>query len=206
MKNKISNEVNGNLKLDDKIELAMNNTELSIDNIIQSLQAIENRICTYKTRGFEFISKKQFEQDFEGLNVKYEDLKLPKRGTSKAAGYDIFSPIDFELKPKEEIKIPTGFKVYMLDDEYIKFCPRSGMGFKYYIRLANTLGIGDSDYYNCESNEGHYFVKLRNEGTKVWSVKKGDGIAQAIFSKYLLADDDSFTGNTRTGGFGSTDK
>lgn len=159
-----------------------------------------------KIRGFEKISENQFEKDFKDFNISYEDLKLPKRATARAAGYDIYSPISFELKPGEDIVIPTGFKAYMLSDESLDIYPRSGMGFKYYIRLANTIGLGDSDYYNCESNEGHYFIKLRNEGSKPWIIETGDAIGQGIFRKYLLADDDSFVGNKRVGGFGSTNK
>lgn len=159
-----------------------------------------------RTRGFEKISINQFEKDFQDLNVSYDELKLPKRATARAAGYDIYSPINFILNPKEDIIIPTGFKSYMLNDESLDIYPRSGMGFKYYIRLANTIGLGDSDYYNCDSNEGHYFIKLRNEGNKPWIIEKGDAIGQGIFRKYLLADDDDFIGSERIGGFGSTDK
>ena len=130
-----------------------------------------------RTRGFELISEDQFEKDFQDINIKYTELKLP-----------------------------TGFKAYMLEDESLELYPRSSMGFKYYIRIANTIGLGDSDYYNCESNEGHYFIKLRNEGSKTWEVKKGDAIAQGVFRKYLLADNDDFIGEERVGGFGSTNK
>ena len=36
-------------------------------------------------------------------------------------------------------------------------------------------------------------------------IKKGDAVAQVMFTKYLITDDDNATG-VRTGGFGSTDK
>lgn len=165
-----------------------------------------------KVRGFELVSEEQFIKDFvedfetsknEAKEI-YKGLKLPKRATARSAGYDVFSPIDFTLEPNQDIKLPTGFKVYMLEDEWIGFLPRSGHGFKYYIRLANTEGVGDSDYYNNKGNEGHYFIKLRNEGNKTLAVKKGEAISQAIFNKYLLIDGDDFVGEERKGGFGST--
>lgn len=157
------------------------------------------------TRGFEKISQEQFDKDFKDLDIiKLEEIKLPKRATARSAGYDIFSPIEFTLKPNEETLIPTGFKAYMLKDEVLKIYPRSSLGFKYFTRLANTVGIGDSDYYNAEKNEGHYWVKLRNEGEKELNIEKGEAIAQAIFQKYLLSDGDDFTGEERVGGFGST--
>ena len=159
-----------------------------------------------KIRGFEKISKEQFKKDCEDnfVFIDYDEIILPKRATAKSAGYDVYSLFTFTLQPNEEIKIPTGIKTYMQDDEVLKAFPRSGHGFKYYIRLANTIGIIDADYFNNEGNEGHIWVKLRNEGIKPFSVKQGDAICQFIFQKYLLADNDSFDGETRIGGFGST--
>lgn len=85
--------------------------------------------------------------------------------------------------------------------------PRSGLGFKFYCRLANTVGVIDSDYYNNPKNEGHMFVKIRNEGTKIMEIKQGEGMCQMIFMPFLLVDGDSFdNGEERKGGFGSTTK
>ncbi|WP_394862954.1 dCTP deaminase/dUTPase family protein [Paraclostridium bifermentans] len=156
-------------------------------------------------RGFEKVCRIEFEKS--ETHIDYDELELPKRATKFAAGYDIKSTLNFTLKPGEDIVIPTGFKAYMQPGEMLALFPRSGMGFKYQIQLANTVGIGDGDYYNCESNEGHYFIKLVNRGKKDWEVKVGDGIGQAIFMPVLLADDDDFeSGEERKGGFGSTDK
>lgn len=158
-----------------------------------------------KIRGFELVSRQEYEKS--NTNLSYEELTLPKRATTYAAGYDIKSTLNFKLEPGDEIVIPTGFKAYMQPGEMLALYPRSGMGFKYQICLANTIGIGDGDYYNCESNEGHYFIKLVNRGKKTWEVKVGDGIGQAIFMPILLADNDNFeVGKIRKGGFGSTDK
>jgi dUTP pyrophosphatase len=155
-----------------------------------------------KLRGFEKISIEQWQKDTN--EISYSSIILPKRSTAKSAGYDIFSTIDFTLNPNEEIKIPTGIKSYMPENEFTMIIPRSGLGFKYYTRLANTIGIVDSDYYNNLGNEGHYWVKIRNEGSKELSIKSGEAIAQIIFQQYLLVDGDNFDGNERVGGFGST--
>jgi len=157
-------------------------------------------------RGFKFISEKQFKEDFKDTYVEYKDLKLPKRGTKKSAGYDIFAPFTFTLEPGEDIKIPTGISAYMLEDEVLKAFPRSGYGFKFYIRLANTVAIIDADYSESD-NEGHIWIKLRNEGSKQFVGREGQGICQVMFQKYLLADGDNFEdGEQRNGGFGSTTK
>ena len=69
----------------------------------------------------------------------------------------------------------------MNKDEVLLILVRSSMGFKYNIRLCNQVGIVDSDYYNNPDNEGHIFIALKNEGEKVFKVKKGDKFAQGIF-------------------------
>ncbi len=173
-----------------------------------------------RQRGFEVISFGQWLKDAWSINEElyeeldkvtkteiiksYESIQLPKRATSHSAGYDVYSTKEFTLLPDEDIIIPVGWKTYMLADEKLMFYPRSGLGFKYYIRLANTTGIIDSDYYNNEGNEGHCWVKIRNEGDKAVEIKEGMAIAQCVFEKYLLADYDTFEGNKRIGGFGST--
>lgn len=167
-----------------------------------------------KIRGFEKISLTQYQTDFKDIiNIyfpdeysSYEEIQLPKRATALSAGYDVFSTIQFQLLPNEEIKIPTGIKAYMQNDEVLKAYPRSGLGFKYYSRLANTIGVIDADYHNNPNNEGHIWIKLRNEGNKPMFLKKGEAICQMMFEKYLLADGDSFEGDKRIGGFGSTSK
>lgn len=160
-----------------------------------------------KLRGFEFISTEQAIKDFgEDLSLVTEP-KLPQRGTKASAGYDIYAPYNIVLAPNEEINVPTGLKAYMQLGEVLMAFPRSGLGFKYYCRLANTVGVIDQDYYNNPKNEGHMFVKIRNEGDKEMLIKQGDGMCQMIFMPFLLADEDSFdNGADRSGGFGSTTK
>lgn len=168
-----------------------------------------------RNRGFEQITKFQWTKDLRNVirgygirfkkgELNYYKLKLPKRATTNSAGYDVFSPFSFILNCGESINIPTGFKSYMNKNEKLVFHPRSGLGFKFFVRLANTTGIGDSDYFDNIDNEGHYWIKIRNEGSKILSVNKGDAIAQCIFEDYKLADGDSHKGKARIGGFGST--
>ena len=81
---------------------------------------------------------------------------------------------------------------------------RSSMGFKYNIRLCNQVGIIDADYYNNESNEGHMYVALQNEGNKEFVINAGDAYAQGIILNYLTCGEE--TNVKRTGGIGSTNK
>ena len=142
---------------------------------------------TPRNRGFERVSEMQWAKDIDGLKVVgYNSILLPKRSTMNSAGYDIFSTSSFFLNPKQSIKIMTGIKAYMLKSEFLLVAPRSGMGFKYFVRLANTVGIVDSDFYNNVNNEGHISIKIRNESDEeILSVKEGDAIAQCIFILHI---------------------
>src|SRR5690606_13930289 len=156
-----------------------------------------------KKRGFEKISFEQYVKDVGGerheLAEEYLDIKLPQRATSKSAGYDFYSPFSFELEPGETIKIPTGIKAYMQDDEVLKIYIRSSLGFKYDVTLSNNVGIIDADYANA-LNEGHIWIKLINHGDKTLSINKGEAIAQGIFDKYLKVDNDTPVKDERVGG------
>ncbi len=160
-----------------------------------------------KIRGFEKISFEQYVKDVGGerheLAEEYFDIKLPRRATAKSAGHDIYSPFSFELNPGETIKIPTGIKAYMQDDEVLKIYIRSSLGFKYDVVLSNNVGVIDADYADA-LNEGHIWIKLINHGDKTLSIKKGEAIAQGIFEKYLKVDDDKPVKDERVGGIGST--
>lgn len=138
----------------------------------------------------------------EVIRRQYDAITLPKRATSGSAGYDMASPVAFELKPGQSIKIPSGISANIEEGWFLGCFPRSGLGFKFKARLANTVGVIDSDY-SGSSNEGHIFIKLCNEGDKTITVNPGDKIVQAIFLPFGVTYDDEESG-VRDGGFGST--
>ena len=156
---------------------------------------------------FQLVSRAQFDAawDFPAA-TPYDELMLPRRATSGSAGYDIYSPLEFDLAPGEVIKLPTGLRARIEPGWVLLLLPRSGQGFKYRLQLYNTVGVIDSDYYGAD-NEGHIFVKLINanrEG-KTLHVKKGEAFAQGLFLPFGITVDDEADG-VRTGGFGSTSK
>lgn len=155
-------------------------------------------------RYFEKISFEQFKKDvIDDINL-YNEYSLPLRKTKYSAGYDFIAIEDIEILPGEIKKIATGYKANMLEDEMLMLFVRSSMGFKYNVRLCNQVGIVDKDYYNNPDNEGHMFIKLQNEGDKVFSVKKGEAYAQGIFTKFLTCGET--VENERNGGIGSTNE
>ena len=135
----------------------------------------------------------------------YDGIKLPKRATSGSAGYDFYAPINIKLAPGQDIVIPTGIRCEMNENLALLIYPRSGLGFKNYMRLANSTGIIDSDYFYSD-NEGHIMIKIRNESKdKTLIIDKGKGFAQGIFVEYGITEDDNVT-DVRNGGMGSTDR
>lgn len=144
------------------------------------------------------------ENKFEYVSSSKKDFNLPSRGTTKSAGYDFYSPIDFELQPNETITINLGVKCSIKEDEFLMLVPRSSVGFNYNIKLWNTVGIIDADYYNNPSNEGEIGLKIQNNGSRVYRVCKNDRILQGIFVKFDITVDDEPRNTKRDGGFGST--
>ena len=148
-----------------------------------------------KIRGFEIA--KGWED--KGINI-------PVRKTKYSAGYDIEAAEDVIIPAyKPGIKptlIPTGLKAYCQNDEWYMLVNRSSGPKKGFV-MANSIGVIDADYYENETNDGHFYFQYFNFQDHDIEVKKGDVIGQVIFQKYLTVDNDNAEG-VRTGGFGST--
>lgn len=134
------------------------------------------------------------------------ETQLPVRADPHSAGYDFESPIDIMLLPAQKIIIWTDVKAYMQDDEVLMLYPRSSMGIKKGLMLSNTVGVIDSSYYSNKDNDGNIGLPLLNTSGKAIEIKRGDRIAQGVFVKYLVADDDKVLNKERVGGMGSSGK
>lgn len=155
-------------------------------------------------RSFEKISFNQFKKDIVDDIELYNSFNLPKRSTKESAGYDFESLIDYILEPDETIKIPLGIKVKLNPGEALLLIVRSSMGFKYNIRMCNQVGLIDQDYYDNPDNEGHMWIKIKNEGSLPFEIKKHDRICQGIIINYLTVDKEEKIEKERTSGIGST--
>lgn len=165
---------------------------------------------------------------------KYPDAVLPVRKTAKSAGYDFTVAEDIIIPsyqklldkfPKNQINlvslegmsiltknlkakptlVPTGIKCELNDNTYLELSVRSSCPLKYWLILANGVGIIDADYYNNPDNEGHIYFQIINLSPFDIQLHKGDIIGQGIIKPYLTTEDDSASGE-RLGGFGSTSK
>lgn len=132
------------------------------------------------------------------------EIQLPSRGSRHSAGYDLHTPTAFMLVPGATTVIVTDLKAYMLPDEVLSVFPRSSVGLRG-VMLSNTVGIVDADYYANADNDGNIRLSLHNIGPEPFTARAGDRIAQAVFTRYLLADgDDLAAGPQRQGGHGHT--
>ena len=106
----------------------------------------------------------------------------------------------FSFKPT---LVSTGMKCRLEPSTYLELSVRSSCPLKYWLIMANSIGIIDADYYNNSDNEGEIFFQMINLSPYDIHLKKGDIIGQGIIKPYLTTEDDNASGE-RTGGFGST--
>lgn len=101
----------------------------------------------------------------EVLEKIWEEIQLPRRATHGSVGYDFFLPWDIQLDPHQPVYIPSGICCNFNTNDsnragfYLGIYPKSGLGFKYQLVQAETVGIIDEDYYNSR-NHGHISIKL----------------------------------------------
>lgn len=160
--------------------------------------------------------------DDEELVGYYSNIKLPTRGTKNSVGYDFVTPFGFRLDPGTKICIPTGIRVKMYKEDYGLFVMPKSRSVKSSIRLSNTIGVIDPDYY-YSGNEGHIIIWLEmpvkqtspksiskrfgtllNRKDQSFTFNSGDQIVQGILLETGKVTNDIFFNDDRDGGFGST--
>jgi dUTP pyrophosphatase len=137
------------------------------------------------------------------LNVKKLNglANLPRKGTSGAAGFDLFSVEDLVIYPGSRALVPLGLSIQVPLGTYGRIAPRSGLAVKHGIQVG--AGVIDSDY------TGEVKVLLFNHGSDNFQIKTGDRIAQLVIEKIVddleirLVENISET-DRGSGGFGST--
>lgn len=99
--------------------------------------------------------------------------------------------------------VSTGMKCKLDLNTFLQLSIRSSSPLKYWLMLANGVGIIDADYYNNPDNEGEIFLQIYNLSPFNIQIKKGEAIGQGIILPYAVTEDDIAAGD-RVGGFGST--
>ena len=153
---------------------------------------------------FLHVSEEQYAASAPADALPVAQLPLPRRATAGSAGYDFICPADVTLQPSEAVTISTGIRCEMQPGWVLMLFPRSGLGFKHQVRLANTVGVIDADYFHA-ANEGHIMVRIVNGGDHALSISKGERFCQGVFLPHGLAEEEKVLSD-REGGFGSTGK
>lgn len=129
-----------------------------------------------------------------------EGAVLPKKGTSGAAGYDLYSVEEKTLEPWSVTPLGTGIAIQLPKGTYGRVAPRSGLALK---GIDVMAGVLDPDY------TGEIKVILSNLSDSSLQVTKGMKIAQVVIEKCYEVEmtwADSLPITERGAkGFGSTD-
>lgn len=107
------------------------------------------------------------------------DLPLPQYMSPHAAGMDLFAALseDLTINPQESALVPTGLAVAIPPGFEGQVRARSGLAVSHGLAVINAPGTIDSDY------RGEIKVALINLGKKSFTIRRGDRIAQIIFSR-----------------------
>lgn len=109
-----------------------------------------------------------------------ELARVPVRGTSGSAGYDLKTCYDYSIKPGDCVKVDTGVGIQFPSGLHGRIIDRSSVA---YTKKLHVIGsLVDGDY------TGRIFVILANFGTSESSIKAGERVAQLVFERYATVD------------------
>lgn len=143
------------------------------------------------------------------IKLKHQGVKIPTYATDGSGCFDIFP--DFlpdQVQSLSDIggtiTLGTGLFFEIPEGKALMVYSRSGQGFNYNTRLANCVGVIDSDY------RGEIKVKLTMDGDNYLFIKPETAIAQGMIIDapqvtFSVVEELSET-QRGAGGFGSTDK
>lgn len=142
------------------------------------------------------------------VNIKRlnENAIIPTRGSSQAAGYDLYActSTPIVIAPHQTVKIGTGLAFELPDGYFGAIFARSGLATKNGLRPSNCVGVCDSDY------RAEYIVALHNDTNEPQTINPMERVAQLVVMPYLPVEFNEVEELSETergeGGFGSTGK
>ena len=162
------------------------------------------------------------------IELTSEDAKIPTYANLGDGAVDLYSPIDVTIGPGETKIIPCDIKVALPYGYAFLIHPRSGMSAKTKLRVANSVGLVDSQYkgvigvilenveprikdisYEFDDN-GHPIITSIEHG-KSYTISKGERFAQMRLvevptANFVKVSTVAGIGDDRGGGFGSSGK
>ena len=99
----------------------------------------------------------------------------PHQATPGSVGYDLFTPIDFQIQPKEQKTVFTDLAIAPPEGYYAQLMSKSGLTVLY--ELEVKAGVIDPDF------TGNIGVVLKNNSDQPIERLAGEQIAQLLFIK-----------------------
>lgn len=132
------------------------------------------------------------------FNKLHEDAIIPQYQTKGSAGLDLHSIEAAILQPGKYTLVATGLSIDLPENTEGQVRSRSGLAAKHGVQVLNSPGTIDEDY------KGEIKVILHNAGDSVFSIEKGDRIAQLVIAPVYKLEGYALDNTREDKGFGST--
>jgi dUTP pyrophosphatase len=162
------------------------------------------------------------------IELTSDGAKIPTYANIGDGAVDLYAPMDFTIGPGETKIIPIDIKVALPYGYAFLIHPRSGLSSKTKLRIANSIGLIDSQYKgvigviveNIEPPIKDITYKFDEQGQPIltsvlhgqsYTISKGDRFAQMRLvevptARFFQVESVNGIGDDRGGGFGSSGK
>lgn len=160
------------------------------------------------------------------IELTSEDAKMPRYANLGDGAVDLYAPKEYTINPGETVIIPVDIKVALPYGYAFLIHPRSGLSAKTKLRVANSIGLIDSQYkgtigviienvdspikeleYEFDENRRPVITSILHGSS--YTIGKGERFAQMRLvevptANFFEVDNIMNFGDDRGGGFGSS--